>query len=355
MTDLAVGWRQLVLVLVAAAAPYACVDAPDPDPDRDGIASDCVIPAHGLPEDIFCTGLYLDRDRESIVATVMPYTPGVVLWSDGAEKHRYLDLPAGAQIDTTALDTWRFPVGTKAWKEFVVGGRLIETRLFWKRGEGDWASGTYIWDETGTEATLDHAKSPTRLANGYEIPVAKDCGKCHHGGADKLLGVEAIALALPTAQGATLAALVADDRLSAPPMQTSITLPEDASGKAAAALGYLHANCGMPCHSSRGLGEETQLILRLRADELWHDGVASGITVDRTDAFLATVGQTSTTASVAQKFPDALRITPGDHAQSLLWLMSDRRDDYAMPPLVSHVVDDAGTSALASWIDALSP
>ena len=72
-----------------------------------------------------------------------------------------------------------------------------------------------------------------------------------------------------------------------------------------------------------------------------------------TDTYLATVNQLPTTASVAQKFPDALRITPGSHEQSLVWLMSHRRDDYQMPPLVSHKVDEPGTQALAAWIDAL--
>lgn len=75
----------------------------------------------------------------------------------------------------------------------------------------------------------------------------------------------------------------------------------------------------------------------------------------QTEAYLATVMVEPTTKSVAQKFPDALRITPGDHEQSLLWLMSNRRDDYAMPPLVSHVIDDAENQALAAWIDALPP
>ena len=127
---------------------------------------------------------------------------------------------------------------------------LVETRLFWKRGESNWASGTYIWDDAG-EAHLDTSKQPTLLANGYEIPIAKDCGKCHHGGADKLLGIEAVALGLPTAKGATLTQLVADGWLSAPPPRTTIDLPADATGLAGPALGYLHANCAH-CHRFGG-------------------------------------------------------------------------------------------------------
>jgi hypothetical protein len=287
----------------------------------------------------------------------MPYTPGVTLWSDGAEKQRYLYLPPSTTIDTSDMDAWKFPVGTKAWKEFRFDGKLVETRLFWKQGDANWASGTYIWDETETTATLDTGTKPTILPSGYEIPTAKDCGKCHHGGADKLLGVEAVALGLPTAVGATLEHLVANGALSNPPATTSVVLPEDATGKAGPALGYLHANCGMPCHSTRGLGEETQLVMRLRAGELWSagGGASSPIDATTTDVYKATVQQPPTTASVAQQFPDAKRITPGVHDQSLVWLLSHRRGNYQMPPLVSHKVDDAGTQRLSDWIDALSP
>jgi hypothetical protein len=82
----------------------------------------CIEPDTGLPADLFCTGLYADRKLSRINGGAMPYTPGVTLWSDGAEKHRYLYLPPSTTIDTSNLDAWRFPVGTKAWKEFRVDG-----------------------------------------------------------------------------------------------------------------------------------------------------------------------------------------------------------------------------------------
>jgi hypothetical protein len=311
--------------------------------------------------DVFCIGLYEGRDPSRHVASAMPYEPGVVLWSDGAEKRRFLYLPPATKIDTSNMDAWNFPVGTRAWKEFRLGGVLVETRLFWKRSDTLWEAGTYIWDSTSTAATLNLDRQPVLRPDGYEIPTAKDCGKCHHGGSDKLLGVEAVALALPTATGVTVKSLVAAGSLSHPPRTTSITLPEDATGKAAAALGYLHANCGMPCHSARGLGEETQLVLRIRADEIWPPealggdaGASSGpVTVAATDIFLATVKKAPTTASVAQQFPGAARITPGSHDASLIWLLAHRRGNYQMPPLVSHRIDDVGTQKLADWIDAL--
>jgi hypothetical protein len=265
-------------------------------------------------------------------------------------------LPAGSQIDTSDMDVWKFPAGTKAWKEFRFDGKLVETRLFWKQESGEWLNGTYIWDADQKSAMLNTSRQPTLLDTGYEIPTAKDCDKCHHGGADHLLGIEAVALGLPTAQGVTMAKLVAAGSLSNPPALTSVTLPEDATGKAAGALGYLHANCGMPCHSTRGLGDETMLVMRIRAAELYGDDAGGApASVQDTDLYKATVGQKPTTASVAQAYPGANRITPGMHDQSLVYLLSHLRGKYQMPPLVSHKIDEVSTQKLADWIDALPP
>jgi hypothetical protein len=248
-------------------------------------------------------------------------------------------------------------VGTKVWKEFRVDGVLIETRLLRKRAEKDWDVGTYIWDSAAKAAALNKAPKGIVLDNGYEIPTEKDCSKCHHGASDTVLGIEALALALPTAEGATLADLVARGALSNAPALTSVELPEDASGKAAQALGYFHANCGMPCHSTRGLGEETQLVLRLRATEVWPDS-ASGrgaVPVSMTDAFLSNVLQPPTTPAIAQQFPGAQRITPGSHEKSLVWVVSHLRGNYQMPPLVSHRVDEVAMQQVADWIDTMPP
>ncbi|HVZ36234.1 MAG TPA: hypothetical protein VG963_27590 [Polyangiaceae bacterium] len=327
----------------------------------------------GVPLDLFCTGLYVDGDPTRFADGVAPYTPGITFWSDGAQKQRYFYLPPGTKIDTSNFDYWKFPVGTKAWKEFRLNGALVETRLFWKNSDSDWAAVTYIWDAHGEHATLNMDRKGIILPNGYEIPTDRDCLKCHHGGSDRLLGIEAVALSLPTAMGVTLTSLTAAGSLSVPRTPTTMALPEDSTGKAAAALGYLHVNCGVPCHSARGLGDETKLVLRIRADELWpvssardagtqdaggHDaGAAPPVpaTVTTTDIYRATYKQTPTTASVMQKFPDAVRITPGSHDKSLVWVLAHTRGNYQMPPLVSHLVDDVGTQKLADWIDALAP
>ena len=67
-----------------------------------------------------------------------PYTPVYPLWADGLVKRRWLDLPAGKKIDTSDMDHWSFPVGTRFWKEFATpSGTVLETRLIEKIGAYD--------------------------------------------------------------------------------------------------------------------------------------------------------------------------------------------------------------------------
>lgn len=353
MTDL----RRTVWVVVALAAGTACNGAGDPTIDTDlPPITGCRPEGTDAPSDVYCTGLYATRDPQYHVPEAIAYTPGVLLWSDGAEKERFLLLPEGSTIDTHDLDHWVFPVGTKAFKEFRLGGKLVETRMLWKQAETNWVTTTYLWDDAELAATRNTSSTGILRDDGYEIPTDKDCGKCHHGGSDYLLGIEAVALALPDAEGHTLTDFVADGLLSDPPADTTVSLPEDATGHAAASVGFLHANCGMPCHSTRGLGDETQLVMRLRADELWDEtGHRRDLAVTDTDTWAATVGVPPTTAAVAQKYPDALRITPGVHEQSVVWLLSDLRGDYQMPPLASHKIDEVDNAELAAWIDGLTP
>src|SRR5262245_5644757 len=60
------------------------------------------------------TGLY--DSSGAIDPRNAPFVPQYPLWSDGAEKSRWIQLPEGARIDVSDVDAWRFPTGTKFWK-----------------------------------------------------------------------------------------------------------------------------------------------------------------------------------------------------------------------------------------------
>lgn len=343
--------------LVDTSAPK--VDAADAAPKRDCAADQ---QADGLWKHLECAGLYSDFASKTIAADAKPYTPGVEFWSDGAVKSRFLYLPPGTKIDITDFDEWRFPVGTRVWKEFVVDGKRIETRIYVKTADREWHHTTYRWNETETDAVRKDDGEKVKRASGspYEVPTTSQCDGCHDGKVDRLLGVEAVSLGLPAAKGITLATLAAEGRFNRTPPVTTVTLPNDNNGTAAPALGWLHANCGS-CHSKDGLSG-TDLLWRLRAAQLAPDGGAA--TVQQLDSWTTAVNVPSTRidfdAGVGVSY---LRIAGGSPSTSLASILSGHRvpdtlepnSTDQMPPLVTRRVDVAGHKLLDDWITQVPP
>ena len=95
------------------------------------------------------------------------------------------------------------------------------------------------------------------------MPKAIACRDCHGGRDDFLLGVEEWSLGQADAKGLTMTRMKELGLLSPVPATTTKPVPEDSTGKAAAALGWLHANCGH-CHNDRtGYAKNTGLFLDL--------------------------------------------------------------------------------------------
>jgi len=304
-----------------------------------------------LPQHLECTGLYTDFASKTVDAKALSYTPGLVLWSDGATKSRWLYLPPNSKIDDSNLDEWTFPVGTKVWKEFVVSGARIETRLFTKASDGTWLWAAYQWTSDESDAVRNDSGAKN-VVGTYEIPSHGNCDACHGGRNDKLLGVEAIALALPAAQGATLDWLQTNGKLTVAPPATTATLPEDSTGKAALALGSLHIGCGVSCHNQNGSsqGGSSGYWARLPAS-----AVLSGTAqVTSLDTYVTTVGVTPTTVPYQPQANQGYkRILAGDAAMSLLVYVTNMRGTGQMPPIVTHVVDATSVQELEDWINAL--
>src|SRR5437762_972066 len=99
-----------------------------------------------------CTGLYSDISTKELAPGVEPYLPAIALWSDGADKDRWIRLPPGTTIDTSDPNEWAFPDGTKLWKQFSRDGRRVETRLWQKVRSGFWVDAAYAWSDDETEA-----------------------------------------------------------------------------------------------------------------------------------------------------------------------------------------------------------
>jgi hypothetical protein len=292
------------------------------------------------PSDLACTGLYSDFNTKTVAVGARVYAPAAPLWSDGYDKSRWISLPEGAHIDASSMDDWKFPAGTKVWKEFRQGQRRIETRLFWKVAADHWVWASYVWSDDGVTATRGEGRSLMLDGNRYTVPSVGDCTECHRGRTDKLLGFEALSLAQPAATGVTLAVLAAENRLSPPPPRTNVTLPNPA-------LGLLHVNCGVSCHNTTPTAAAFNSTLRLRLgfDEVTSKPVASW------QLLTSSVGVPADLPA----WSGSLRIAPGAPEKSAVVSAMKTRLTGQMPPLATTQVDVAGVAMVESWVRSLGP
>jgi hypothetical protein len=330
-------------------------DATDTGHDADAgdgavdVGIDCTTDA-GHPMQLGCTGLYSNWPSRTIAPTARAYTPGLVLWSDGAQKNRYIALPPGTRIDTSNMDEWTFPVGTKLWKEFRLNGAPVETRFLWKLAPGTWFRTTYAWSADGSSAT-ELTTGQLDAVGTYEIPAQTACTACHQGRMDGVLGFEAVSLAASGASGLTLAELVAEGLLTNPP-SSPLVVPGNATQSAA--LGWLHANCGTACHnrSPQSVAAATGLFMRL--------DVATLGSVQTTDTVTTAVGRPSNFQPTPTS--NMLLIDPGNPQNSAIYFRDSFRDDpgqgfqrhpVQMPPIDTHVVPTAGVALVKAWIQSM--
>ncbi len=330
-----------------------------------------------LPTDLRCTGLYSDWASKTVAADARPYAPAYPLWSDGAIKSRWIHLPTGTKIDATDPNEWTFPVGTKLWKEFVVAGKRIETRLYQKNGDGDWARTTYQWSTDESAATrLDTGFGGPPADAGviddgggadastyYEIPSVQKCDNCHNGRLDKVLGFDAVNLGGAAATGVTLTVLKSEGLLvvadgGASPLPATLTIPDDGTGKGKDAAGWLHSNCGVVCHNANPSAACNFISMRLRVgvEELvLPDGGTP--TLQAMQLYTTTHDVPASTALGDPAFKPYNRITHGNPSKSLLRYLVGRRTgneiNGQMPPIDSHTVDVADVANLNAWITAM--
>jgi hypothetical protein len=297
-------------------------------------------PALDAPATLSATGLYSNIATKTIAPGVDAYEPSFKLWSDGAEKNRWVHLPPCTTIDTSDMDHWSFPIGTRLWKEFLVGGKRVETRLVVRTGPGawDWILVSYQWNADETEAYA--VPNGVVNANGtpHDIPAVWECKTCHGHSPERVLGFGAVQLS-HGGQGVTVAKLSAQGKLTTP--YWGYTVPGNAL--TVAALGYLHANCGH-CHNETGSGVwlTPPYVLRL--------------SVNATTVAETGVMQTAVGVPVSEfSHPGiAFRIAPGDVGSSCVaYRMSVRGTSDQMPPFGTEEVDPDGLATIQAWIEDL--
>lgn len=152
-----------------------------------------------VPEKLSDYGFFAGNlANQQPAAGVVPYTLNTPLFSDYAEKLRFVKLPPGQSVAYTDTAVLNFPVGTTLIKTFYYphdfrdptkGRQLLETRLLVHQ-PGGWKALTYVWNPDQTDALLEVAgetktvqyvdgQGSTRQ-HAYMIPNLNQCKGCHN-------------------------------------------------------------------------------------------------------------------------------------------------------------------------------
>jgi hypothetical protein len=322
----------------ADTAVDAAADAPiDADPNR--------------PPTLMDTGLCLNAACTQVSPDAKPFAPQYTLWSDGSTKKRWIYLPPGSKIDTTDMNFWKFPVGTKIWKEFTSGNVRVETRLMMKvladeTMPGAWFFASYVWN-AAQNATTEATPAGLMDANGtqHDIPSRSQCRRCHENTPGRVLGFQAMSLDFQGAIGELdLDDLAAMNLLTTnPPAAGSVGAPRfpvPGTTVDKTAFGYLHANCG-GCHNPQSsVFATTTLDLRLDTTKLG--------SVAMVPAHATTVNVNGTVGGLLGPI-----VKPMDPANSVIIIRTNLAVGTVgrMPELGNEIVDPAGQAALTAWIN----
>lgn len=336
--------RGLGLLLAACATFGAALGhATVPSP---AAVSDVAITGEGFPRALSDFGFFADGARQVPAVRVTPYALNTPLWSDGAEKLRFIYLPEGTRLSADGEGLLRFPVGAAIIKTFAfgegAGRRLIETRVLLHRAEG-WVALPYRWNAEQTEASLALAGgrldlvTPAGEAISYAIPNKNQCKTCHSKDGQVIpIGPKARNLSAAWLGGMVQAGLL--DRVP----EGAASLPDwrtHASGPAGPlARAYLDVNCAH-CHQPGGGASNSGLDLR------WEQADPHAIGIMKRPV-AAGRGAGGHDFSILPGQPDA---------SILLYRMDSAEPGIAMPELGKASVDTEGVAVVRRWIAEMKP
>lgn len=291
-----------------------------------------------FPDKLSKTGCFDASDPKKPLPMLVQFDVNSPLWSDGADKTRWFALPDGKTVTTNADGDLDLPVGSVVAKEFRLGGKRIETRLFVRHDDGKWAGYSYEWNDAETDATLVvGGKRKPIGAQVWTYPSGGQCLSCHSEAAGRTLGLELPQLAREAVYEATnrvspqIDTLVHLGVIDAP--ATAPQALPDPFGDGAVegrARSYLHANCSH-CHREDGGGRGEFSFFREAAE----NGVGCDVKPVAGDVGIGA---------------NARVIAPGKPGDSVLVKRMTDRSAYGMPPLAASLVHDDAVALMKTWI-----
>lgn len=284
-----------------------------------------------LPDRLSATGCLKSGALHS---AFVPYDVNSPLWSDGAEKQRYVYIEPGATVLATSEGELRIPRGSILVKEFYRNDRHLETRLLIQSIDGHWSAFSYAWNKEQNDAFRApggvHIHDGTSL--GWTVPSEPQCFQCHAAANGYTLGMHMAQL-----NGAT--PLLDDWKAQGLlPKDTNISfdgpdamVPVDTSPLGHAVRSYLHVNCAS-CHRPGGTALGNMDLRYTTA--LMDTGLCGESTVSN-------LGLASNRL-----------VHPGDPDNSVLFARLSRLEG-AMPPLGTELVDENAVGRFRQWITQL--
>jgi uncharacterized repeat protein (TIGR03806 family) len=329
------GLFALACVTFGAVVAHATVLEPEP-------VNDAAVTGAEVPKTLSAFGFFLDGGRQHPAARVYPYALNTPLWSDGAEKLRFIYLPEGTQLTANGEGLLQFPVGAAIIKTFAFGEgdarRLIETRVLLHRAEG-WVALPYRWNGEQTEATLALAGgridlvTPAGEAISYAIPNKNQCKTCHSID-NKVVPIGPKVRNLSAAWLGDMLKAGALDRI--PP--GAATMPVWAARKVTdpaepLARAYLDVNCAH-CHQPGGGASNSGLDLRWEQRDPHAFGIGKR-------PVAAGRGAGEYEFSIVAGHPDE---------SILLYRLNSAAPGIAMPELGKSSIDKEGVAVVRRWI-----
>ncbi len=315
-----------------------------------------------LPSTLSATGLFSNTANLTPKAGMIPYTVNSPLWSDNAQKVRWIGLPGNAKILFAANGEYAFPGGTVLVKHFDLkvnevtnAMRRLETRVLVLDASGGNGYGvTYKWrgDHSNADLVSDAGQSEniTITTNGgsrvqsWRYPSRNECLACHTTNAGFVLGPKTRQLngsyAYPG--GSTDNQLRTWNYLrmftsdigegSIAGLRKMVKVDNTSASLETRVRSYLDANCAM-CHRPNGVNSNWDARFDIAMDQ---QGIIHGTVLNQLGVNGARV------------------VVPQDLAKSMMHVRMNSNDDSRqMPPLARNVIDTTAVSALAQWIGAL--
>lgn len=306
---------------------------------------DAQLMADGAPPPLLSTFGFFTGSPDQPAAPLIGYTLTTPLFSDYADKRRFIYLPTGTRMTAGADGRIQFPVGAAIIKSFGFGEgaahRTIETRVLLHRASG-WVALPYVWRADGSDADLRLAGARVPItrtaADGttqtfsYAVPNRNQCMNCHQRNSALLPIGPRVETIEPDAAAR---ALVDGADWRAPRM---VRWDDGAASLNDRARAYLDMNCAH-CHNPAGSASNSGLFL----DWLRPMGEAVGLYKRPVAAGRGSGGLDYV-------------IAPGRANASILPYRMDSIDPgIAMPELGRGTIHAEGLALIRQWIDAMPP